>query len=90
MPDIDPITRDALRRASQMQSHTRTQTKREKPIPEPSKPTKPDESSPKPLESGLNALFKDNDRTLILLLIILLMDSEDNGVLLLALFYLLT
>jgi hypothetical protein len=87
MPEIDPITRDALRRASQMRGNTRARVETEREKRPPEKPAPPAE---KPSVGGLGALMGDNEKTLILLLIILLMDSEENMSVLLALLYLLT
>lgn len=95
MAEIDSITREALRRASQMQG----KAPRNNPPSELSKP--PDEHSerhhhpPEPPEKppnpdfGLEALFKDKETSVILILIILLMGEKGCEHLLLALIYLL-
>ena len=98
MSDIDPITREALRRASQMQNRTnrsssppesepRTKSERHHSHPNPPEPPPP----PKPPGTfgGLDALFKDKETSVILILIILLMGEKGSEHLLLALIYLL-
>ena len=106
MADIDPITREALRRASQIQGRTnRSNPPPERPHnpseehrgqrhndrhhhepPEPEKPRPPETSNQ---NSGLDALFKDKETSVILILIILLMGEKGSEHLLLALIYLL-
>lgn len=96
MADIDPITREALRRATQMQGRARSTPRQ----PEPSEaqkeePLKPPEAPEAPpiksafKQSGLEALFKDKETSVILILIILLMGEKGCEHLLLALIYLL-
>ena len=82
MPEIDPITREALKRASHMRSNQ----------PRCSSPPKPEPSEPKPKSSlfGLDALFKDKETSVILLLVVLLMGEKGSEGLLLSLIYLLT
>ncbi|MCR5652175.1 MAG: hypothetical protein K6F88_00070 [Ruminococcus sp.] len=99
MADIDPITREALRRATQMQGRSVRS-----PAPEPPKEhgahhhkppehhvERPPEPPPKPqgINGGLEALFKDKETSVILILIILLMGEKGCEHLLLALIYLL-
>ena len=99
MADIDPITREALKRAAQLQGHHG----RSNPPPKPQnehrehhhKPPEPPEEHPQspPIEPqnsfGLEALFKDKETSVILILIILLMGEKGCEHLLLALIYLL-
>ena len=96
MADIDPITREALKRAAQMQGRPN----RSNSVPEPPKerhehhhkpPSPPPERPPEPpnLNGGLDALFKDKETSVILILIILRMGEKGCEHLLLALIYLL-
>ncbi len=96
MADIDPITREALRRATQMQGRARNTPRQ----PEPSEAQKEEQHKPpeapkapraKPAvqQSGLEALFKDKETSVILILIVLLMGEKGCEHLLLALIYLL-
>ncbi len=99
MPELDPITQDAMRRAAQMRNHNtrpRPPAPEPKPEPNPEPPTeKHREPPPKPpkqphgLTDGLGALFRDKEQSIILLLIVLLMDENCEPSLLLALMYLL-
>ena len=97
MADIDPITREALRRAAQMQGRPNqgaappeAQKEHREHNHKPPKPHDelPPESEPRPPDTciGLDALFKDKETSVILILIMMLMDCEH---LLLALIYLL-
>ncbi len=97
MPDIDPITREALRRASQMHTHSQRTHRppKEESRPEPEKPHKHEHKPPKPQPSEppkgdpIKAFFKDKEESIILLLVLLLMDEKADPSLLLALMYLL-
>ncbi len=100
MADIDPITREALRRAAQMQGRPKqgaappeAQKEHREHNHKPPKPheERPPESVPRPPDTGfgLDALFKDKETSVILILIILLMGEKDCEHLLLALIYLL-
>ena len=98
MAEIDPITREALRRAAQMQNRPG----RSEPPPEhevkhrehhhkPPDPPCPPKPAPEPpnINGGLEALFRDKETSVILILIILLMGEKGCEHLLLALIYLL-
>ena len=91
MADIDPITREALKRASHMRSRPQKQPTEQAAPAAPEPAAKP---SPKPrdavISGGLDALFKDKETSVILMLIILLMGEKGSESLLLALIYLLT
>lgn len=99
MPDIDPITREALRRASHMQRHTPPphpheeherppERPHEKPPEPPSKP--PEAHKPEGIFGGaLDFLFRDKENAIILMMLVLLMDENTDPTLLLALVYLL-
>ena len=101
MAEIDPITRDALRRATQVQGRAnRNNPQREPerhhnqrpPKPSEERPPEPQPSHrPKPpsQQNGLEALFKDKETSVILILIVLLMGEKNCEHLLLALIYLL-
>lgn len=81
---MDAITREALKRASQMHRQSKTPAAtEEKPKPKAQKTEKPQESN------LLASLFKDKDRSIILMLLILLMGEEVEPSLLLALIYIL-
>ena len=88
MPEIDPITGEALKRAS----HMRSNQPRSSSPPKPEESPKPEPSEPKPKSSlfGLDALFKDKETSVILLLVVLLMGEKGSEGLLLSLIYLLT
>ena len=94
MADIDPITREALRRAAHMQGRPTqappkpSENNRPEKHPRPPKPPAPKPEPPKN-NFGLEALFKDKETSVILILIILLMGEKDCEHLLLALIYLL-
>ena len=90
MADMDAITREALRRASQL--HSRSQQKSETPsAPEKKerKTQKPDKSVRTDDNGLLGKLFKDKDRSIILMLLALLMGEDVEPSLLLALIYIL-
>lgn len=90
MADMDAITREALRRASQL--HSRSQQKQETPqAPEKKeRRTQNNDSKPKQSDNGLlGNLFKDKDRSIILMLLVLLMGEDVEPSLLLALIYIL-
>ncbi|MBQ7504432.1 MAG: hypothetical protein IJT79_03855 [Ruminococcus sp.] len=94
MADIDPITREALRRAAHMQGKQNNTPPKPPETPHPKehhRPPKPPEPKPEPPKNnfGLDALFKDKETSVILILIILLMGEKDCEHLLLALIYLL-
>lgn len=95
MAEIDPITREALRRAAHMQSRANQNPPKppENHRPEehrpPPKPPEPEPEPPCGNSFGLEALFKDKETSVILILIILLMGEKDCEHLLLALIYLL-
>lgn len=103
MPDIDPITREAFRRASRMQSGSSAANRSgAKSTPDRTPPTANQPETPRidqdlPKEgdaktsvgNGFGVLFKDKEQSLILLLIILLMGEDNDPSLLLALMYLL-
>ena len=99
MPDIDPITREALRRASQMRTHTHRNAPEkplEKPKEQPVHTQKSEKQKTQPLDftsafSGdpIKAFFKDKEESIILLLVLLLMEEKTDPSLLLALMYLL-
>ena len=103
MADIDPITREALRRASHMQGrpnrsnnaappeNDRFEERRRPPKPPEPRPEPKPEPRPEPsfAAGGLEALFKDKETSVILILIILLMGEKNCEHLLLALIYLL-
>ncbi len=92
MPDIDPITREALRRASQMHSHRNSRTKSEETVKskkEPPKDKTPPKPKPPPESDPIKAFFKDKEESIILLLVLLLMDEKADPTLLPALMYLL-
>ena len=89
MPDIDPITQEALRRASQMRGNARIN---HRPATKPQRAApKPNETAPnvKPPDDPIKAFFKDKEESIILLLILLLMEEKTDPSLLLALMFLL-
>ena len=91
MADIDPITREALRRASYMQSRNAQTAEPPKP-PKPERKPEPEpkrEAAPTLFGNGLDVLFRDKETGVILILIILLMGEKGSENLLLALIYLL-
>lgn len=103
MAEIDPITQEALRRASRMYnrgkpqgvSRPHSEPKPLKKEPEPDK--KPAHEKPrvhnnhehKEESDPIKAFFKDKEESIILLLVMLLMDENADPSLLLALMYLL-
>lgn len=96
MAEMDDITRDALRRASHMQSRAPRQTKTPPAQPkEPEQKAKPIEKTiekPKktqPDKGLLGTLFKEQDKSIILMLLVLLMGEDVEPSLLIALVYLL-
>ena len=102
MAEMDPIIRDALKRSSQMQGYIpkpqhQPQTKRaaEKQNHDlPKKETTGNECVPeikgeKRKETGLEALLKNKEQSLILLLAVLLLNEDSSPELVLALMYLL-
>ena len=94
MADIDPITREALRRAAHMRgrpSQSNPERPHENNTPEEHRPPKPPEPKPEPpnYNGGLEALFRDKETSVILILIIMLMGEKNCEHLLLALIYLL-
>ena len=84
MADMDAITREALKRASQLHSRTTKQ----KPAPEP-KPAQKENQASRQEPGFLGSLFKDKDRSIILMLLVLLMGEDVEPSLLLALIYIL-
>lgn len=104
MAEMDPIIRDALKRSSQMgyipkQQQRQPQTKKQETKPENEKGKKENsvpkqesiknEIKPDCKETGLEALLKNKEQSLILLLAILLMNEDSSPELILALMYLL-
>lgn len=104
MAEMDPIIRDALKRSSQMgyipkQQQRQPQTKKQEKKPE-SQAVKKEAPPPEPKniqseiklnskETGLEALLKNKEQSLILLLAVLLMNENSSPELILALMYLL-
>lgn len=85
---MDAITREALKRASQLHSRTTKQKPAPEPKPEPNPAQKENQASRQ--EPGLlGSLFKDKDRSIILMLLVLLMGEDVEPSLLLALIYIL-
>lgn len=93
MPDARTVN-EALRRAREMQSRSRTQAApvhdTAPALPEPEEqPNNPTVSPAPKAASPLDLLLKDKERTLILALLILLSSEGNNTELLFALMYLL-
>ena len=96
MADIDPITREALKRASQLKSPRR------QPRPQSSEPAEPPKPDIKPAPAPppetqvpentglLGSLFRDKEQTIIMALILILLEEKADPALLLALIYLIT
>ncbi len=99
MAEIDPITREALKRASQMYSRPKAPSrhhpneKSEPPVQERKHEKNDDTPKPEPKNvtqgDPVKAFFRDKEESVILLLIMLLMDEKTDPSLLLALMYLL-
>ncbi len=92
MAEIDPITREALRRASQMRNRTHkapVSESRDKKAEHIKTPESEQKAVKPPVSDPIKAFFKDKEESIILLLVLLLMEEKADPALLLALMYLL-